>query len=354
MALCLWLAVAGEALLLGAPGLSLPPGTEGPPPAALGSSSHSVHYFHTAVSEPPLGSPQYIAVGYLDGHLFLQYDSITRRAQPRAPWMEKVVEEDPEYWERNTQIEQGSEQWFRENLAVLKHRYNHSGGFHSMQEMYGCELKRDRSKRGYWQNAYDGRDYLSFDTETVTWTAALPKAQITKEKWENDPAYGQRMKAYLEGECLEKLKRFLDYGKERLLRREPPVGKVTRMFLSEGREMLVCQAHGFYPKEIEATWRKGGEIMEQDTFRRNVAPNSDGTYHAWLGIEINPEDGDLYRCHIDHTGLTEPLVLAWEAPVEKRSWGHVGAIVGIVVFALLLVAAGIVFFRRCKQQGGPL
>ncbi|XP_078243574.1 uncharacterized protein LOC110070514 isoform X2 [Pogona vitticeps] len=319
MALRLWLAVAGEALLLGAPGLALPTGSEGPPPAALGSSSHSVHYFHTAVSEPPLGSPQYIAVGYLDGHLFLQYDSITRRAQPRAPWMEKVVEEDPEYWERNTQIEQGSEQWFRENLAVLKHRYNHSGGFHSLQWMYSCELRADRSKRGHMQYGYDGRDYIALDKETLTWTAAVPKAQITKHKWEKELAIAQRQKEYLEEICIEWLQKYLEYGKERLLRREPPVGKVTRMFLSEGREMLVCQAHGFYPKEIEATWRKGGEIMEQDTFWRSVAPNSDGTYHAWLSIEINPEDRELYRCHIDHTGLTEPLVLAWEAPGGSSS-----------------------------------
>uniref|UniRef100_A0ABM5FF21 Class I histocompatibility antigen, F10 alpha chain-like isoform X2 n=1 Tax=Pogona vitticeps TaxID=103695 RepID=A0ABM5FF21_9SAUR len=355
MALCLWLAVAGEALLLGAPGLSLPPGTEGPPPAALGSSSHSMHYFSTAMSEPNQGLPRYIAVGYVDSQLFNHYDSITRRVQPRAPWMEKMMEEeDPEYWERNTQIEQANEQWFRENLALLQDRYNHSRGFHSLQWMYSCELRADGSKRGHMQYGYDGRDYIALDKETLTWTAAVPKAQITKHKWEKELAIAQRQKEYLEEICIEWLQKYLEYGKERLLRREPPVGKVTHTFLSEGREMLVCQAHSFYPKEIEATWRKGGEIMEQDTFRRSVAPNSDGTYHAWLSIEINPEDGDLYRCHIDHAGLTEPLVLAWEAPVEKRSWGHVGAIVGIILVTLLLMAAGIVFFRRHQQQGGPL
>ena len=106
------------------------------------------------------------------------------------------------------------------------------------------------------------------------------------------------------------------------------MGKVTRTFVSGGKEMLVCQAHGFYPKEIEATWRKGGEIMEQDTFRRSVAPNSDGTYHAWLSIEINPKDRELYRCHIDHTGLTEPLVLAWEAPGGEQLQGREGPGVG--------------------------
>uniref|UniRef100_A0ABM5FF03 Class I histocompatibility antigen, F10 alpha chain-like n=1 Tax=Pogona vitticeps TaxID=103695 RepID=A0ABM5FF03_9SAUR len=346
MALRFWL--AGVALLLlGEPSRALPSGTERPP--GLGSSSHSVHYFCTGVSESNQGLPRYIAVGYVDGQLFNHYDSITRRVQPRAPWMEKMMEEeDPEYWERNTQIEQANEQVFRENLAILQDRYNHSGGFHTRQRMYSCELGADGSKRGHMQYAYDGRDHLALDTETLTWTAANSKAQITKEKWEKEPAFAQGTKAYLEGICIEWLQRYLDYGKESLLRREPPVGKVTHMFLSEGREMLVCQAHGFYPKEIEATWRKGGEILEQDTFRRNVAPNADGTYHAWLSIEINPEDRDLYRCHIDHTGLTEPLVLAWEAP-GGHLWPIVGIVLGVLV-ALLLVAAGIVFFRRKQEE----
>ncbi|XP_078244070.1 class I histocompatibility antigen, F10 alpha chain-like isoform X1 [Pogona vitticeps] len=350
MALRFWL-VGVALLLLGEPGWALPSGTKGSP--ALSSSSHSMHYFSTAMSEPNQGFTKYIAVGYVDGQLFSHYDSITRRVQPQAPWIEKMMEEeDLEYWERNTQIEQVNEQVFRENLAILKHRYNHSGGFHSLQWMYGCELREDGSKRGHMQDAYDGRDHLALDKETLTWTAADPKAQITKEKWEKTPAFAQTLKAYLEGKCLEELQRFLNYGKERLLRREAPVGKVTRTFVSKGREMLVCQAHGFYPKEIEATWRKGGEILEQDTFRRNVAPNSDGTYHAWLSIEINTGDRDLYRCHIDHAGLMEPLVLAWEAP-GAHVWPTVGIIFGVLA-ALLLTAAGIVFFRRHQQQGGPL
>uniref|UniRef100_A0ABM5FF26 Major histocompatibility complex class I-related gene protein-like n=1 Tax=Pogona vitticeps TaxID=103695 RepID=A0ABM5FF26_9SAUR len=352
MALRLWLAVAGVALLLGAPGLALPPGTEGPPPAALGSSSHSLRYFCTAVSEPSQQLPHFITVGYVDDQPFTEYDSITRRRQPRAPWIKKVEEDDPRYWDRNTQIAQNNEQVFRRNLEILRNRYNQSGGFHILQYMYGCELRKDGSKRGHFQHAYNGRDFLRFDIETLTWMAVDPTAQITQRKWEAEPAVAQRKKAYLEEECIAWLRRYLDYGKETLLRTEAPLGKVTRTFVSKGREMLVCQAHGFYPKEIEATWRKGGEIMEQDTFRRSVAPNADGTYHAWLSIEINPEDRDLYRCHIDHTGLTEPLVVAWE--VLSDNVRHIVGIVFGVLAALLLMAAGIIFFLRCKQQGGPL
>nr|AVI05006.1 MHC class I antigen [Ctenophorus decresii] len=304
-----------------------------------GSSSHSLQYFLTAVSEPNQGLPQFITVGYVEGHLFSQYDSVTRRKQPRVPWIKKVEEEDPHYWDRETQISQNNEQVFRRNLEIARNRYNQSGGFHTWQTMYGCELTEDGSPgRGYSQLAYDGRDYLSFDKETLTWTAADSKAQITKEKWEKEPAIGQRWKAFLEGGCLEELQRFLDYGRESLLRRDPPVGKVTQEKGYDDRETFVCQAYGFYPKEIDVTWRKDGEVWQEGTFHRSVAPYPDGTYHAWLSIEIDPKERDQYRCHVDHAGLGEPLVLAWEAPVSAS---NLGLVIGCVAVALLLIIAGI-------------
>uniref|UniRef100_A0A8D2IIB2 Ig-like domain-containing protein n=1 Tax=Varanus komodoensis TaxID=61221 RepID=A0A8D2IIB2_VARKO len=194
--------------------------------------------------------------------------------------------------------------------------------------MYGCELSGDGSKGGYMQFGYDGSDYLSLDKEHLRWTAADAKAQLTKRKWEAEPAEGQRWKAYLEETCIEWLRRYLEYGKETLQqRREPPVVKVTRHESPmEDTETLVCRAHGFYPKEIDATWTKDGQSWEHETFRRRVAPNPDGTYYVWLCIDIDPEERGRYRCRVDHAGLSQPLVLAWEGPVgERRLGGGEGA-----------------------------
>ena len=53
-----------------------------------------------------------------------------------------------------------------------------------MQRMYGCELHDGGSKRGYFQDAYDGEDFISLDLNTLTWTAPSPQAVITKHKWD--------------------------------------------------------------------------------------------------------------------------------------------------------------------------
>ncbi|XP_042311553.1 H-2 class I histocompatibility antigen, Q9 alpha chain-like isoform X2 [Sceloporus undulatus] len=188
----------------------------GPPTqAAQGSSSHSLRHFCTSVSEPGQGLPQFISVGYVDDQVICQYDSNSRRVRRRVAWMEKA---DAQYWDAQTQIMRGKEAEFRGDMVTLKKRYNQSEGFHTWQEMSSCELRKDGSKGGHLQYAYDGRDFISLDLETLTWTAADVPAQTTKKEWEAEPAIAESSKVYLEEDCIEWLQKFLDYGKEMLLR----------------------------------------------------------------------------------------------------------------------------------------
>uniref|UniRef100_A0A670HPU6 Ig-like domain-containing protein n=1 Tax=Podarcis muralis TaxID=64176 RepID=A0A670HPU6_PODMU len=310
------------------------------------STSHSLRYFETAMSEPGQGLPQFIIVGYVDDQQFVQYDSDTKEVQPRIPWIRKVEKEDPQYWHRNTQNSQGHELAFRLSLQNLLNRYNQSGGIHTYQKTYGCELRSDGLKGGYRQFGYDGRDFITFDKETLTWTAAEMEAQVTKRKWDADLAGNQYKKQYLEEECIEWLQKYLDYGKETLLRTEAPVVKVTRKADYDGLETLVCQVHGFYPKEIEANWVKDGEVWQEGTLRGLVAPNSDGTYYLLLSVQIDPEERERFRCRVEHDSLEKPLDVAWEK--EPVNLGLIlGAILGVVA-AILLVSGIIIIFIRSK------
>ena len=84
--------------------------------------------------------------------------------------------------------------------------------------MSGCDVGSDGSLlRGYMQDAYDGRDYIALNDDLKTWTAADMAAQITRRKWEQ-AGVAERDRAYLEGECVEWLRRYLERGKETLLR----------------------------------------------------------------------------------------------------------------------------------------
>lgn len=91
------------------------------------SVTHSLKYFHTSSSGLP-NFPEFVAVGLVDDVEMVHYDSNTRRAQPKQEWMNKVSADDPEYWDRQTQIAVGAQETDKGNIETAKQRFNQTGG----------------------------------------------------------------------------------------------------------------------------------------------------------------------------------------------------------------------------------
>ncbi|XP_013917629.1 PREDICTED: major histocompatibility complex class I-related gene protein-like, partial [Thamnophis sirtalis] len=303
--------------------------------APSGSFQHTLLYKYMLVSEPGEGLSQFITVGYLDDQIITHYDSQNKKKVPRVDWMRQVEKEDANYWKEGSFILNKTQQVLQEDLRQVQNRYKQNGGFHTWQLMYGCALQRDESKRGFMQYGYDGRTFISFDKEALTWVAPVPQAKITQRSWDANVQWSQRNKEYLEEECIKWLENYLSYGQETLLRTETPVVTMSsRMESEDGMETHVCKIHGFYPREIDASWTRDGEVWLEETFRGSVAPNADGTYHYWLSIRIDPKERGRYRCHVEHDGLQEPLDVALKEPINSKS--NLGLIIGCVVAALVL------------------
>nr|VXG72091.1 B11L [Macaca mulatta] len=269
------------------------------------AGSHSMRYFHTAVSRPGRGEPRFIAVGYVDDTQFVRFDSdaASPRMEPRAPWIEQ---EGPEYWDRETQKAKAHAQVFRVNLRTALRYYNQSeAGSHTFQRMHGCDLGPDgRLLRGYHQLAYDGKDYIALNGDLSSWSAADMAAQVTQRKWEAAREAEQR-RAYLEGECLESLRRYLENGKETLQRVDPPKTHVTHHPVSDHEATLRCWALGFYPAEITLTWQRDGEEQTQDTELVETRPAGDRTFQKWAAVVVPSGEEQRYMCHVQHQGLLE-------------------------------------------------
>ncbi|CAM2101301.1 unnamed protein product [Caretta caretta] len=210
--------------------------------------------------------------------------------------------------------------------------------------MYGCDLRDDGTTGGFYQFAYDGRDFVSFDKDTLTWTATDAGAQVTKKKWEDDKAFLQRRKNYLEEICIDWLKKYLVYGKDTLERKETPEVKVLRKTAPDSPTTLSCRVHGFYPRAITVSWVKNGETRDQETRRGGIVPNQDGTYHTWATIEVDPKETDLYKCRVDHESLLEPLDRAWEPSPDSLL---IPIVVGVIAaFVLVAVIIGVVIWKK--------
>nr|KAF6406869.1 hypothetical protein HJG59_006117 [Molossus molossus] len=318
---------------------------------------HSLRYFYTAVSRPGRGEPRFLAVGYVDDTQFVRFDSdaASPRMEPRAPWMEQpwVEREDPQYWDRNTRICRNNAQNSRVGLKTLLGYYNQTeDGSHTLQWMYGCEVGADGSLlRGYHQSAYDGKDYIALNEDLRSWTAADTAAQITRRKWE-EAGVAERYRNYVEGECLEYLRLYLEKGKETLQRADPPRTQVTHHPMSEREVTLRCWARGFYPAEITLTWQRDGEDQTQDMELVETRPAGDGTFQTWAALVVPRGEEQRYTCRVQHEGLPEPLTLRWveEEPPGLPTFIIVGIVVGVLVLLLAAVAGAVMWTRR--RSGG--
>ncbi|XP_058141438.1 patr class I histocompatibility antigen, A-126 alpha chain-like [Dasypus novemcinctus] len=310
---------------------------------------HSLRYFSTIVSRPERGDTHYLAVGYVDDTQGVRFDSDagTPRLEPREPWMEQ---EGPEYWRELTRRAKANAQTSREYLRALRGYYNQSeAGSHTLQRMFGCDVGADgRLLRGYYQVSYDGADHIALNEDLRSWTAADTAAQITRREWE-EKGVAQRAKADLEENCVKWLQRFLERGKEILLRTDPPKTHVTRHPISDRHVTLRCWALGFYPAEITLTWQRDGEDQTQDMEFVETRPAGDRTFQKWAAVEVPSGEEEKYTCHVQHEGLPEPLTLRWEPPSQPPIL-IVGIMAALVILGVSVVAA-VLIWRR-KSSGG--
>ncbi|XP_032126738.1 HLA class I histocompatibility antigen, alpha chain G-like isoform X9 [Sapajus apella] len=247
---------------------------------------------------------------------------------------------------------QGPGQADRVRLRTLLGYYNQSeAGSHALQTMYGCDLGPDgRLLFGYHQYAYDGKDYIALNEDLRSWTAADTAAQITQRKFE-EANVAERTRAYLEGECLEWLRRHLENGKETLQRTEPPKTHMTYHTVSDHEATLRCWALGFYPAEITLTLQRDGEDQTQDVELVETRPTGDGTFQKWAAVVVPSGEEERYTCHVHHEGLPEPLTLRWELS-SQPTIPIVGIIAGLAVLGAVVTGAVVTAVMWRKKSSG--
>ncbi|XP_052441306.1 H-2 class I histocompatibility antigen, Q9 alpha chain isoform X2 [Carassius gibelio] len=307
----------------------------------VSAGTHSLRYVYTAVSGVN-DFPEFTAVGLVDEGPFMYFDSKMMKAVPKTEWMRQS--EGADYWDRETQIGISHLQSFKNNIWILKARFNQTTGVHTVQWMYGCELDTDGTKRGYMQFGYDGEDFISLDKDTLTWTAANPQAVITKHKWEADRAFLEQRKAYLENTCIEWLQKYVGYGKDTLERKVSPQVSVLKKSSSSP---VVCHATGFYPKEVTISWMKNDQEHHDDVDLGELLPNEDGTFQKTSELRVTPEElkNNQFICVVEHQGKTFREILTDDSlPII--------IIVGVVLALILLAVIGVVVFKVYQKKKG--
>uniref|UniRef100_A0AAY4CP48 Ig-like domain-containing protein n=1 Tax=Denticeps clupeoides TaxID=299321 RepID=A0AAY4CP48_9TELE len=277
---------------------------------------HASICFYTAVMQG-INFPEFTAVGMMDGQQFDYYDSNIRQAIPKVDWIKNNV--GPEYWSRNTQISQGTEPSFKVAIKTLMECFNQSGGIHTVQKMFGCELDDETGATdGYSQFGYDGADLISLDLRSTSYVAPVPQAAITKQKW--DGATAEYTKNYLIQECIYWVKKYVQYGKISLERKVPPQ---VSLLQTDPSSPVVCHATGFYPDKVMISWQKDGQDLHEDVDVGETLPNHDGTFQKRAELKVTPDERkkNQFTCVVEHKSGDPIHMILTEEKIRTNSAG---------------------------------
>uniref|UniRef100_A0A3Q3F706 Ig-like domain-containing protein n=1 Tax=Labrus bergylta TaxID=56723 RepID=A0A3Q3F706_9LABR len=295
---------------------------------------HSLKYFFTASSEVT-NFPEFVAVGM--------------RVELKQDWMKKVTEDKADYWKRQTEKSMGHQHVFKGNLDTFKRRFNQTGGVHIVQVMAGCEWDDETGDvNGYDQFGYDGEDFIVLDLKTMTWIAPQQQAVFTKQEWDKDKADLAQRKHYLNKECPDWLKKYVNYGRSSLMRTDLPTVSLLQKTPSS---RVTCHATGFYPNRAMMFWRKDGEELHEDVDKGEILPNHDGSFQISADLQLPSDDWGKYDCVFQLSGVKEDIVTKLDKREIKTNYVNpIYMIIVIIAVVLLLVtivcAAGFCLYKK--------
>uniref|UniRef100_A0A673GRX8 Ig-like domain-containing protein n=1 Tax=Sinocyclocheilus rhinocerous TaxID=307959 RepID=A0A673GRX8_9TELE len=282
----------------------------------LSTGSHSLTYFLTAVS------------GDID---FPEFSIVGLKVVPKTVWMKQ--KEGADYWDTQTLLAAGTQHAFRNNNQVTKDWFNRSTcmntfiNIHRTQsqntEMYGCEWDDQTGKtNGFRREGYDGEDFMSLDLKEMRWTSpAVWRKQASLRMTEMTTA------------LFEWLKKYLQYGKNRLQRTVSPQVSLLQKSSSSS---VTCHATGFYPSGVTISWMRNGQDHDEDVDLSELLPNKDGTFQKMSTITVTPDEWkkNKFSCVVEHQGKTKT---ANEIRTNNADSAPIGIIVGVVVVAVVLL-----------------
>lgn len=99
-------------------------------------------------SVPDLGLPLFEALGYVDDQLFVSYNHESRRAEPRAQWLEDGAPS--QLWLQLSQSLKGWDHMFIVDFWTIMDNHNHSKGTRTGPSLSGGGRSVSLPQRGIW------------------------------------------------------------------------------------------------------------------------------------------------------------------------------------------------------------
>uniref|UniRef100_A0A8C8Z5A7 Major histocompatibility complex, class II, DQ beta 1 n=1 Tax=Prolemur simus TaxID=1328070 RepID=A0A8C8Z5A7_PROSS len=199
---------------------------------------------------------------------------------------------------------------------------------------------------------YNREEFVGFDSDVGEYRALTPLGRPEAESWNGQKDILERTRAEADTVCRHNYETEKGFTWQR--RVEPTVTiSPSRTEALNHHNMLVCSVTDFYPGQIRVRWLRNDQEETAGVVSTPLIRNGDWTFQILVMLEMTPQRGDVYTCHVEHPSLQSPISVEWRAQSESAQ-GKMLSGVGGFVLGLIFLGLGLVIRHRSqKGSRGP-
>ncbi|KAK7798667.1 hypothetical protein U0070_000856 [Myodes glareolus] len=195
---------------------------------------------------------------------------------------------------------------------------------------------------------YNQEEWARYDSDVGKFRALTELGRSSVEHWNSQKEILEQLRTELDTVCRHNY----EVLSPSLLRLEQPKVTVSlsRKEVLNHHNRLVCSVTDFYPAQIKVRWFRNGQEETEGVESTQLIKNGDWTYQVLVMLEMTPQRGDVYTCHVEHPSLQSPVTVEWSAQSESAQSKMLSGIGG---FVLGLIFLGLGIFIHHRSQKGP-
>ncbi|XP_023576849.1 HLA class II histocompatibility antigen, DP beta 1 chain-like [Octodon degus] len=215
--------------------------------------------------------------------------------------------------------------------------------YQARQECYA----RNGTQRYVERHVYNREEFVRFDSDVGEFRAVTELGRPDAENWNSQPDALEQKRAVADTMCRHNYE--LDEGFTLKRRVQPKVHvSPSKKGTLQHHNQLICHVTNFYPGNIEIRWFLNGQEQTAGIESTNLIRNGDWTFQILVMLEMTPQEGDVYTCHVEHPSLDSPVTVEWRAQSDSARNKKLTGVGGFVL-GLIFLAVGIVMHVRSKK-----
>ncbi|XP_067390682.1 HLA class II histocompatibility antigen, DP beta 1 chain-like [Emydura macquarii macquarii] len=300
--------------------------------------------------------PKHLSVHRMNDLVFSAYDSGTGRMTPRNGYI-PADQDSHQFWRARSTRCLAWESWVQAKYQGLVWQMNASyprAEPYYLQIQKSCELDNATGVvQATTRYSLNGEDVLLYRADQNRWFSVHPDAWRVAERWNRQGDTFAAMGFLTHQECRFWIEKATPFTAQKTAQ---PAAHVALVPGTQDRPpRLVCHVTGFYPRDIEVTWERGGRGAQGEQVTSGIRPNVDPTFQVRVSIDLGQEGvgPTEHVCVVRHSSLGDAsLRVSWDA--KATGWAGLLAIQAVALLAALgAVALGCNLWRKKSGQKGP-